>query len=170
MSINKINKAKKAGTVLLGTALMAGLLFLNACASKKAKGFNAEEAAQFYGQNMTAEQEQALLAKKVYYFGYDRFDLSQEDTLSVYAHAKQLIDNPNSRIRIEGHTDNRGSREYNIALGERRANAILSILGLKGAKANQIAVLSYGKERPAADGQDEASWSQNRRAEVIYEN
>lgn len=151
---------------------MISMVFCSACASNKkpARFFGEEETRQFYGENISPEQEQALLSRQVYYFGYDRFDLSPEDTLSVYAHAKRLIEHPSAKIRIEGHTDERGSREYNIGLGERRAHSISSLLSLKGAQAQQIIVLSYGKEKPAVEGHDEAAWSQNRRAEVIYEN
>ena len=70
---------------------------------------------------------------------------------------------------MEGHTDNRGSREYNIALGERRANAVANILLLKGAGQDQISVVSYGKEKPAVSGDNESAWSQNRRAVIVYE-
>lgn len=124
---------------------------------------------RFYGTDVSPEQEREWLAKNTYHFGYDRFDISEDDTMSIYAHAKKLILRPNSRVRIEGHTDERGSREYNIALSERRAKAVANIMMLKGVGQHQISIVSYGKEKPAAHGHDESSWSQNRRAVVIYE-
>jgi peptidoglycan-associated lipoprotein len=76
--------------------------------------------------------------------------------------------NPNAQIRLEGHTDERGSREYNIGLGERRAQAVRRVLMLQGATANQLSTVSYGEERPAATGSDEEAWRLNRRVELAY--
>ncbi len=84
------------------------------------------------------------------------------------AHAKYLASNPTARIRLEGNTDERGSREYNIGLGERRAQAVRRALLLQGASDGQLSTVSYGEERPAAAGHDEASWSKNRRVEIVY--
>jgi peptidoglycan-associated lipoprotein len=157
--------------LLLGVAVLG----LMACASKHKKGQEGEEfvgvgdSMTFYGSELTPEQERALLAKNTYYFAYDSNDLNEEDTLSVYAHAKQLMSKPKSRVRIEGHTDERGSREYNVALGERRGKAISNLLMLKGVGQHQISVVSYGKEKPATHGQDESAWSQNRRGMIVYE-
>lgn len=127
------------------------------------------DSVRFYGSNLSPEQERELLARNIYYFGLDRYDLSEEDTMSVYAHAKKIILNRSARVRIEGHTDERGSREYNVALGERRAKAIANILMLKGVPQEQITVVSYGKEKPAISGHDEAAWGQNRRGVIVYE-
>jgi peptidoglycan-associated lipoprotein len=124
---------------------------------------------RFYGSDVSPAEEKALLAKRTYYFSYDGFDVNDEDTLSVYAHAKRLINGKRAHVRVEGHTDERGSREYNVALGERRANAVANILMLKGVPQDQISVVSYGKEKPAVAGHDESAWSQNRRAVIIYE-
>jgi peptidoglycan-associated lipoprotein len=79
------------------------------------------------------------------------------------------VHHPNARIRVEGHTDSRGSREYNIALGERRAQAVSRILFLAGVENHQVAVVSYGSEKPAVQGMNEDAWRYNRRAEIIYE-
>lgn len=128
-----------------------------------------EDSMRFYGSGVSPEQERQLLAKRVYYFGYDSFEVGDNDTLSIYAHAKRLSHNPNARVRVEGHTDERGSREYNVALGERRAKSVANILMLKGASQNQISVVSYGKEKPAIVGHEEDTWSQNRRAVIEYE-
>lgn len=124
---------------------------------------------QFYGSNLTAEDEKQLLTRGTYYFGYDNFEVRDEDMPSIYSHAKHLMETSRARIRVEGHTDERGSREYNIALGEKRARAVANILMLKGASQDQISVVSYGKEKPAVPGHDEYAWSQNRRAVIVYE-
>jgi len=84
------------------------------------------------------------------------------------AHARQLQQNPNLRVRLEGHADERGSREYNIALGERRAQAVRQVLQLQGASSTQLSTVSYGEERPKSLGHDETSWAQNRRVELVY--
>jgi peptidoglycan-associated lipoprotein len=79
-----------------------------------------------------------------------------------------LADNPGLRVRLEGHADERGTREYNLALGERRANAVRAYLLAQGASRSQIEVVSYGEEKPADGGHDEGAWRQNRRVEVVY--
>ena len=84
----------------------------------------------------------------------------------VEAHGRYLADNANASVTLEGHADERGSREYNIALGERRANAVRQLMTLIGANGAQIRVVSYGEERPAVDGHDESAWTQNRRVEI----
>ena len=83
-------------------------------------------------------------------------------------HAKYLGAHPATRVRLEGHTDERGSREYNIGLGERRAQSVRRALLLQGATDTQISTVSYGEERPAAPGHDEAAWAKNRRVEIVY--
>jgi len=86
----------------------------------------------------------------------------------VGAHAKYLASHGSARVRLEGHTDERGSREYNIGLGERRAQAVRRALLLQGASEGQISTVSYGEERPAVPGHDEAAWAKNRRVEIVY--
>jgi peptidoglycan-associated lipoprotein len=128
-----------------------------------------DDSVRFYGSNLSPEQERELLARNTYHFGLDRYDLVEEDVMSVHAHAKKIVTHRNARVRIEGHTDERGSREYNVALGERRAKAIANLLMLKGVPQEQISVVSYGKEKPATSGHDESTWSQNRRGVIVYE-
>lgn len=113
--------------------------------------------------------EEELLSTRTYYFGFDKFDVAEKDVPAVNAQARFLLKNPNARIRVEGHTDERGSREYNVALGERRANAVKDILSARGVPAEQVAVVSYGKEKPAELGHDEEAWRLNRRAIVVVE-
>jgi peptidoglycan-associated lipoprotein len=123
------------------------------------------------GQQLSAEQlaKQALDAQGyIVYFDYDKSDIKSESNAIITAHAKYLASNPSLKVRLEGHTDERGSREYNIALGERRAQAVRRALQLQGVGDSQITTLSYGEERPAEQGSDEAAYSKNRRVELAY--
>lgn len=108
------------------------------------------------------------LATRVIYFEFDSSEVLPQYRSVVEAHAKYLASTPNAVVTLEGHADERGSREYNLALGERRANAVKSQMTLLGAGNNQIKVVSYGEERPAVEGHDEAAWSKNRRVEFRY--
>lgn len=110
----------------------------------------------------------SLLSKRVIYFDYDSAVVRDDFTAVVEAHASYLADNPGVRITLEGHADERGTREYNLGLGDRRANAVHQFLSLMGARAGQVQTVSYGEERPALDGHDESAWSQNRRVEIVY--
>lgn len=105
---------------------------------------------------------------RVVYFELDRFDVKPEYNLVLQAHGRYLSSNPGSRVRLEGHADERGSREYNIGLGEKRAQAVRNVLLLQGAVADQIATVSFGEERPAVIGSDDEAWSLNRRVEIVY--
>ena len=109
-----------------------------------------------------------LLAKRVIYFDFDNSEIKGEGTDIVAAHAKYLASNPAARVRLEGNTDERGSREYNIGLGERRAQAVRRALLLQGAADGQLSTVSYGEERPASGGHDEAAWAKTRRVEIVY--
>ncbi|TCM59729.1 peptidoglycan-associated lipoprotein [Acinetobacter calcoaceticus] len=111
----------------------------------------------------------AFLAKRVVHFNYDSSDLSNEDYQTLQAHAQFLIANANSKVALTGHTDERGTREYNMALGERRAKAVQSYLITNGVNANQLEAVSYGKEMPVNLGHSENSWKENRRVEINYE-
>ena len=104
------------------------------------------------------------------YFGTDSYDVDGEDQATLSKQAQWLAKYPNASITVEGHCDERGTREYNLALGERRANAAKNYLVSIGVSAARISVISYGKERPAASGSDEASWAQNRRAVTVVPN
>lgn len=108
------------------------------------------------------------LIPRTYYFEFDRSVLSRDDLESLQLHANFLRNNPNRSIVVEGHADERGTREYNLALGERRADAIRTFLVSAGVSPRQIEIVSYGEERPEDPGHDEAAWSRNRRAVVIY--
>lgn len=105
---------------------------------------------------------------RIVYFDTDRFDVKPEYNSILQAHARYLSSNQSARVRLEGHGDERGSREYNIGLGERRAQAVRSVLLLQGAVADQVTTVSFGEERPAVIGSDEEAWSLNRRVEIVY--
>lgn len=111
---------------------------------------------------------EGMLAKRTIYFDFDSSEIRGEGTDIVAAHAKYLAANGGMKVRLEGHTDERGSREYNIGLGERRAQAVRRALLLQGASEGQLSTVSYGEERPAAAGSDEAAWTKNRRVEIVY--
>lgn len=114
-------------------------------------------------------QNRAELAKRVVHFDYDSSQLSNEDYQTLLAHAQFLIANSNSKVALTGHTDERGTREYNMALGERRAKAVQSFLITNGVNPTQLEAVSYGKEMPVDAGHDESSWKKNRRVEINYE-
>jgi peptidoglycan-associated lipoprotein len=132
----------------------------------------ASTAGQGAGNGITgSELDQArarALQTLVIYFDYDQAEIKPEFTQVVQAHGQRLASNGSMQVRLEGHTDERGSREYNIGLGERRAQAVRRALMLAGAQAGQITTVSYGEERPAATGSDEESWRLNRRVEIVY--
>ncbi|MES2719435.1 MAG: peptidoglycan-associated lipoprotein Pal [Pseudomonadota bacterium] len=109
-----------------------------------------------------------LLKIRVFYFGTNLSDITALSYGGLNAHAQYLKGNTSAKLQIGGHTDERGTREYNLALGERRANAVARYLVGLGVQADQLSVVSYGKEKPAADGSDEESWAKNRRVELDY--
>jgi peptidoglycan-associated lipoprotein len=108
------------------------------------------------------------LSKRSIYFDFDSFVVKPEFQGTVEAHGKFLVANPARRVTIEGNADDRGSREYNLALGQKRAEAVKSRLRLLGVAESQMETVSFGEEKPMATGADEASWSQNRRADLNY--
>ena len=169
--------------------LLVACLGLTACASKKpnvpppppasqvgagsdASGAGANGASAA-GQNVddeTAGPQAGLLAKRVIYFDFDSSEIKTEYNDLIAAHAHYLASNPTVRVRLEGNTDERGSREYNIGLGERRAQAVRRALMLQGVTEAQITTVSYGEERPAITGHTEEAWARNRRVEIVYLN
>jgi peptidoglycan-associated lipoprotein len=105
---------------------------------------------------------------RLVYFDYDSYVIKPEYQSLIEAHARFLKANGTRKVNIEGHTDERGGREYNLALGQRRSEAVRRALGLLGVPDSQVEAVSFGKEKPAAPGSDEAAWAQNRRAELFY--
>lgn len=115
------------------------------------------------------DREQAALREiRTFYFEFDRSDIKPEFRLPLMAHARFLASNPGMKVLIEGHCDERGTKEYNMALGERRAKSLERFLVVNGVASNQIEVLSYGEEQPMDPGHTEDSWSKNRRGVLVY--
>jgi len=106
-------------------------------------------------------------SQSVVYFDFDSSELRADSQVVVAAWSKYLTANPTAKVQLQGNTDERGTREYNIALGERRAQSVSSALQGAGVSAGQLSLTSFGEERPVATGHDEASWSQNRRVEIV---
>jgi len=125
-------------------------------------------AARDLGQEGMAVGAAPAGVASVIYFDFDKSDIRPEFAALITAHARHLGAASGTRVRLEGHTDERGSREYNIALGERRAQAVRRALMLQGAGDAQLTTVSYGEERPAASGSDEAAYEKNRRVEIVY--
>jgi peptidoglycan-associated lipoprotein len=159
--------------------LLASLLVLGACRSSGEADDSAGEVADSRPPASTntgstpsqpsAEQiarEQALRTR-VFYFDFDVSEFRPADRATLTFHARDLASDPNKRVRLEGHADERGTREYNLALGERRANGIRDFLIVNGASRSQIETVSYGEERPARSGTTEQAYQANRRVEII---
>jgi len=179
--------AHQHGMYRLATLLLlAAALAVGACGSKPPKpseaaptesnpgasteGANAANAA---GRDLGSQEEiggpqAGLLATRIVYFDFDSAVIKGQGVDVVAAHAKYLSANPQQRVRLEGNTDERGSREYNIGLGDRRAQSVRRALLLQGVSEGQITTVSYGEERPADPGHDEAAWAKNRRVEIVY--
>ncbi len=109
------------------------------------------------------------LSKQIIYFMYDSSSVQQQFIQVIAAHSQYLVNHPDVRIVLEGHADERGSREYNIALGEQRAKSVLRMMKVHGVSSDQVEVVSYGEEKPASDGMNEAAWQFNRRVEIVYQ-
>ncbi|MDH5710317.1 MAG: peptidoglycan-associated lipoprotein Pal [Gammaproteobacteria bacterium] len=111
----------------------------------------------------------SILAGRVVYFDFDSSNVGDDYVELIKHHGVYLASNPSVNIRLEGHTDERGTREYNVALADRRAQAVKRLLMFQGAASDQIAIISYGEEKPASLGHDESAWRLNRRAELVYQ-
>ena len=155
--------------------LMSGALALSACASKAPKQLPPDPGAATTSgmdtQGPVPGSQADFVAftrgQDTIYFETDRYNIDSEDVAALTNQAQWLLRYPSKRATIEGHCDERGTREYNLALGERRANAAKSYLASLGVDASRLATVSYGKERPLALGSDEDSWAKNRRAVTV---
>lgn len=166
----------------LAMVFLAGGLWLTGCATgtstqppvedKSTTGSTGQpvpSSAAPQGESMSGSAaDAALVAKRRVYFAFDSSQLDDENRKIVEAHARNMNANPNLRVHLEGHTDERGTREYNMALGERRAQTVERTLRVLGVAPNRVTVVSYGEEKPVAPGHNEAAWSQNRRVEIVY--
>ena len=113
-------------------------------------------------------ESDSCLRQRVIHFDFDRADIKPEAQAILACHAKYLQDRPSAAITLEGHADERGTREYNLGLGERRGNAVSDALQANGGGAGQLNVVSYGEERPTCNESSEGCWAENRRVEIVY--
>lgn len=166
-------------TVLLGSCLC----ILTSCAAWKSN-HNQDSAAVIDGnspaaqtaglgdesedQGSTVASRDQDLTKRTYYFDFDKSDIRDEDRPAIEANANYLQSHPSAKTLLEGHTDPRGSREYNIALGERRAKAIEAVMKEKGVNSSQVRLISYGAEKLASNGHNEEDYQQDRRGVLVY--
>jgi peptidoglycan-associated lipoprotein len=111
----------------------------------------------------------SILSKRSIYFDFDRYDVRDEFKPLVEAHARYLRDNKQAKMLVQGNTDERGSREYNLALGQKRSEAVKRMLLLLGAREDQVEAVSLGEEKPKSDGHTEEAWAQNRRGDILYQ-
>ncbi|HTB68392.1 MAG TPA: peptidoglycan-associated lipoprotein Pal [Steroidobacteraceae bacterium] len=174
---------------LLSVMLLVTVMALGACAHKPPKdtgapasnpvpaagaqangagGSGAADANAAGGGVDVAGPTEGILAQRTIYFGFDSSEINPEGTALISAHAHYLVAHASLHVRLEGNTDERGSREYNIGLGERRAQAVRRAMLLQGVAETQLSTVSYGAERPAVDGHDETAWGKNRRVMINY--
>ena len=160
---------------------LAGLLVMVACASDQTRndGTSGSSSAPssspstgstsggVVGAPSATGATSSLPGGNVVYFEFDSSELNAEGATLAEAWAQYLSANAGARVRLEGHADERGTREYNVGLGERRGNAVLQALTSRGVSERQLSVSSFGEERPVASGHDESAWSQNRRVEIV---
>ena len=148
-------------------AALAAVALVSGCASTTTDTVEEDVAVSITYE--TDGQDEAFVqnAKDRVFFGFDKSKLSADSIAVLKTQAEWLKANPEKKVVVEGHTDDRGTRDYNLALGERRAVAVKNYLISRGVDADRIRVISYGKERPAVVGANEAAWSQNRRAVTV---
>ena len=151
-------------------AAAAALIEAQALADAEAAQQAADNAAAQVAAQKQQAQEAAQALAHVIYFDFDQSTIKPEFRIALNGHAAYLSQNPSARIVLEGHADERGTREYNIALGERRGNAVSRYLVVQGVSIEAIEVVSFGEERPVNSGSESASLSENRRVEVRYVN
>lgn len=167
--------------VLKGFMLALPVIAVAACSSHKnnnsdqthGMGLDGSANSGMNSGNMSSDEQarlqmQELQKNNIVYFGLDKYDIQSDFAQMLDAHANFLRSNPSYKVTIEGHADERGTPEYNIALGERRASAVKMYLQGKGVAEDQISIVSYGKEKPAVLGHDESAYAKNRRAVLVY--
>ncbi|QWD91037.1 peptidoglycan-associated lipoprotein Pal [Polynucleobacter sp. MWH-Braz-FAM2G] len=163
----KISIARRAATLAL---ISATALVLAACSSVKlddVDGANGSGGNGNFGSQPWNDPKSPLFEKSVY-FGFDEYTVQTKYQKMLSAHASYLKANPKQKIIIQGNTDDRGTAEYNLALGQRRSDAVRKSLNLMGVSDDQMEAVSFGKEKPKAEGDNEAAWAENRRADIVY--
>jgi peptidoglycan-associated lipoprotein len=165
----KISLARRAATF---TFIGATALVLVACSSVKLDDVNGVGGSGSSGSGNFGSQPwndpKSPLFEKSVYFGFDEYTVQTKYQKMLSAHASYLKGNPTQKIIIQGNTDERGTAEYNLALGQRRSDAVRKSLNLMGVSDNQMEAVSFGKEKPKSEGDNEAAWAENRRADIIY--
>lgn len=159
------------------------ICLLSACASKTTQptsdvedrtigggGMGAQDGAGSSGFAMDPLRDPSnILSQRSVYFDFDSYTIRNDYRELVLAHARYLRDNSNARVLLQGNTDERGSREYNLALGQRRADSVKNAMLISGARDHQIEAVSLGEEKPRASGRNESAWAENRRTDILYQ-
>ena len=165
----KVSIARRAATFAL---IGATALLMAACSSVKLDDVNGANSSSSGGSSNFGSQPwndpKSPLFEKSVYFGFDEYIVQTKYQKMLSAHASYLKANPKQKIIIQGNTDDRGTAEYNLALGQRRSDATRKSLNLMGVSDDQMEAVSFGKEKPKAEGGTEAAWTENRRADIIY--
>ncbi len=149
--------------------LCAALALLSACDTTPKDGSGANGTGSQSTARPGSQEDLVVNVGDRVFYGFDRYDLSPEARSTLDRQAAWLKQYPNVNVTVEGHSDERGTREYNLALGERRANAAKSYLVAQGTNPSRVKTVSYGKERPAVVGSNEATWAQNRRGVTVVD-
>ncbi len=163
----KISIARRAATLVL---LGATALLLAACSSVKLDDVNGDSAnggSGNFGSQPWNDPKSPLYERSVY-FDFNEYTVQTKYQKTLSAHASFLKANPKQKIIVQGNTDERGTAEYNLALGQRRSDAVRKSLNLMGVSDDQMEAVSFGKEKPKAEGDNEAAWAENRRADIVY--
>ena len=164
----KISIARRAASLAL---LGATALILAACSSVKLDDVNGDSGSGGSSGNFASQpwnDPKSPLYERSVYFDFNEYTVQTKYQKTLSAHASYLKANPKQRIIIQGNTDERGTAEYNLALGQRRSDAVRKSLNLMGVSDDQMEAVSFGKEKPKAEGDNEAAWAENRRADIVY--
>ncbi|TNC79410.1 MAG: peptidoglycan-associated lipoprotein Pal [Oleiphilus sp.] len=185
----KLNSFKNGLTLLFAALLLAGCESMSTVDENEAEvadevveqssgeteaapaeeQISAEELAAQQAREAAEREQAALRETRTFYFDFDESSIKPESRAPLAAHATFLASNPSVKVVLEGHCDERGTKGYNIALGESRAKSVASFLKVNGVSEAQMEIISYGEERPAELGQNEAAWSKNRRVYISYQ-
>ena len=164
----KISIARRAASLAL---LGATALILAACSSVKLDDVNGDSGSGGSGGNFASQpwnDPKSPLYERSVYFDFNEYTVQTKYQKTLSAHASYLKANPKQKVIIQGNTDERGTAEYNLALGQRRSDAVRKSLNLMGVSDDQMEAVSLGKEKPKAEGDNEAAWAENRRADIVY--
>jgi len=164
----KISIARRAASLAL---LGATALILAACSSVKLDDVNGDSGSGGSGGNFASQpwnDPKSPLYERSVYFDFNEYTVQTKYQKTLSAHASYLKANPKQKIIVQGNTDERGTAEYNLALGQRRSDAVRKSLNLMGVSDDQMEAVSFGKEKPKAEGDNEAAWAENRRADIVY--